>query len=427
MSIFEQVLLYIFIVTGLINTLHLGLYIGGANLYDMWQFKRKAQMPKRSNRKLPEVTVVIPAYNEALVIERCLESVRQTKYPRLSVIVHNDLSTDATAAIVRAYQKKYPKFGLRLVNRRRRAGKAGGVNYCIQNYAKSELIMTLDADCALHPNAIKNAVRYFNDPQVVGVAANVRILDKNSVLGILQQFEHMIGYRSKKFFTMANCEFIVGGVASTYRRDILKQVGYYGTDTQTEDIGLSMKVVALGNRENRIIYAADVVAMAEGAHSFGALLKQRYRWKMGSMQNLLLHRGLIGNLNPVYSRALTLYRMPMALLSELILLLQPLVLFYIAYLSVVYNTVGFFLGAYLTLTLYVLATIWPDEHLATRTKFVKSAYAPLLYFAFYIMDTVQVIAILRVLFNPKQMTMRSGPAEAAWTPPSRIGQEVKFS
>jgi len=427
MNILGQVLLYVFLITGMINTLHLGMYIAGANFYDMWQYKRRARMPKRPQSRLPSVTVVVPAHNEQLVIERCLDSIRKTRYAHLQVVVHSDCSNDATVSLVRAYKKKYPTFDVRVIDRRKRVGKAGGVNYCIKKYATGELIMTLDADCVIHPTAIKNAVRYFVDPRVMGVAANVRILDKRSVLGILQQFEHLIGYRSKKFYTMANCEFIVGGVASTYRREILKQVGYYGTETQTEDIGLSMKIVALGNRTNRIIYASDVVAMAEGAHTFRALLKQRYRWKMGSMQNLLMHSRLLANTSRQYSRSLTLYRMPMAFLSELILLMQPFVLGYIFYLSIVYHTFGFFFGAYLTITLYVLATIWPDEHMHWRRKLVKSGLAPTLYFAFYIMDVVQVSAIVRCLLHPSQVALKGNEQQAAWAPPTRAGQEVQFS
>jgi cellulose synthase/poly-beta-1,6-N-acetylglucosamine synthase-like glycosyltransferase len=427
----EQLLLYIFVISGLINTVHLGLFIGGANLYDIWQYRRqakaKARTPEENDCLLPEVTVVVPAFNEELVIERCLDSIWNTNYPRLKAIVHNDMSTDTTVRLVNAYKKRHPQFDLRLVNRRQRAGKAGGVNYCIKRYVRSDLVMTLDADCVIRPDAIENAVHYFMEsPDIVGVAANVRILDKRSVLGVLQQFEHLIGYRSKKFYTMANCEFIVGGVASTYRREILQRVGYYGTDTQTEDIGLSMKIVALGNRAHRIVYASDVVAMAEGAHSFRALLKQRYRWKMGSLQNLLLHMRLIGNVDKAYSRSLTFYRMPMAIIGELILLLQPIVIGYVLYLSIIYHTLGFFLGAYLTITVYVLIAIWPDEHLNQRKKVSKSLYAPLLYFSFYIMDAVQVIAIVRCLLHPRQVIRRQG-MQTAWTPPTRAGQQVRFS
>ncbi|HEV7454372.1 MAG TPA: glycosyltransferase family 2 protein [Candidatus Saccharimonadales bacterium] len=427
MHILADVLFYMFVSFGMITTVHLGLYIGGANIYDIWQYRRQArQAGTRRRKRLPGVSVVIPAYNEEVSIERCLESVRMTKYPHLKVMVHNDISTDSTADIIRAYQQKYPKFDLRLVNRRHRAGKAGGVNYLIQKYAKTELVMTLDADCILRPDSIRKAVEYFDDPKVVGVAANVRLLDKRSVLGILQQFEHLIGYRSKKFYTIANCEFIVGGVASTYRRDILDKVGYYGTDTQTEDIGLSMKIVALGNKEHRLVYGSDVVAMAEGAHTFKMLLKQRYRWKMGSLQNLLIHARLLFNPSRKYSPSLTFYRLPMAFFSEIMLLMQPLIVGFIFYLSFHYHTFGLFLGAYLTITLYVLLTIWPDEHSTIARKLQKSLYAPFLYFVFYIMDTVQVIAIVRCLLNPKMVARQTKEQQAAWTPPTRSGQQASF-
>jgi poly-beta-1,6-N-acetyl-D-glucosamine synthase len=427
MTSMTELLFYLFITIGLINMMHIGLYITGANLYDMRQLRRQALPRKRQRSPRPFVSVIVPAHNEELVIERCLDSIRKNTYRKIEVIVHNDRSADRTAKIVTAYKKQYPHFDVRLVNRRHQVGKAGGVNYCIKRYAKGDLIMTLDADCLLRRDAIKHAVDYFDNPQIVGVAANVRLMEKRTVIGVVQRFEHLIGYRSKKFYTMANCEFIVGGVASTYRRSTLQEVGYYDTDTITEDIGLSMKIVALGNRERRIVYAADVVATTEGAHSFKALLKQRYRWKMGSMQNLIKHTRLIGKVqHGRYSRTLTWYRLPMAYLSEVILLVQPFLISYLAYMSIRYHTFGFFLGAYITITVYALWTILPDEHSRGRHKLTMAAYAPVLYFCFYIMDCIQIISILRCLMHPRQL-MRKIKTEATWVSPERAGQQATFS
>ncbi|MET1033550.1 MAG: glycosyltransferase [Candidatus Saccharimonadales bacterium] len=422
-----DLLFYLFIAIGVINMAHVGLYIGGANVYDMWQLRRRASARADKTRKnRPLVTIIVPAHNEELVIARALDSVRANTYRKIEVIVHNDRSGDATASIVRAYQKQYPKMNLRLVNRRKQVGKADGMNYCIKHHSKGELIMSLDADCILRKDAVQNAVDYFADPKIVGVAANVRLLEERTVLGILQRFEHLIGYRSKKFYTMTNSEFIVGGVASTYRRGTLKQVGYYDTDTTTEDIGLSMKIVALGNRENRIVYASDVVAMTEGAHGFNALLKQRYRWKMGGLQNLLKHLGLIGKVQKGrYTRALTWYRLPMALVSELILLVQPLILIYVIVLSFAAHTISMFVGAYVMLTLYTLWTILPDEHSTVRSKLSMSLYAPVLYFFFYVMDLIQVVSLVRCLAQPRRLA-RQTPRESTWVSPERAGQGVSF-
>ncbi len=40
------------------------------------------------------------------------------------------------------------------------------------------------------------------------------------------------------------------------------------------------------------MYAADVLAMTEGVQTFKQLLRQRYRWKLGSLQNLIKHKNL---------------------------------------------------------------------------------------------------------------------------------------
>lgn len=282
--------------------------------------------------------------------------------------------------------------------------------------------MTLDADSAIDPNAIANTVKYFEDKRVIGVAANVAVSEDKSVLGLLQKIEHMIGYRSKKLYTITNCEFIVGGVASTYRMEVLKEVGFYDTDTLTEDIGLSMKMVSQkGNRDWRIVYAADVVAQTEGVQTYKALFRQRYRWKMGMLQNLLRHRDLFANNSDQYSRMLTMYRIPMAYLGEVILIIEPLLLLYLIYLSIVHATGIALVGAYITITLYVLWTLWPDENLRLRQKVKYSILSPSIYFIFYVMNAVQIAAVVRCLINHRTVIgkVKTG---AAWQPPERAAQ-----
>ncbi len=439
----SQILFWILTIVGMINFIHLGLYVVGANIYDIRAMFRKRADKKASKSAFnPLLTVLVPAHNEETGIIRTIETVSQSSYKNIAIVVIDDASSDKTSKLVREYitahskkttsrlvsrdgrtVREYfrPKSGLPpicLLTRPVNSGKAAGLNYALRHAVKGGLTMTLDADSMLNHDAIENAVRYFRDPRTVGVAANVKIMEQHSVLGMLQKFEHMIGYRSKKFYAITNSEFIVGGVASTYRYETLKQVDFYDTDTSTEDIGLSMKIVAQGNRDQRIVYAADVVASTEGVQTFRALLRQRYRWKMGSLQNLLKYRELAGNTSQRYSKALTFYRIPMAFLSELILMIQPFLLAYLLGASLVHHTLGLWAGGYLTITLYVMMTIWPDEHHTAWQKLVLSLYAPFMYFCFFIMDAVQVNAIFRCLFNMRQLTDRSGQ-HTTWVSPER--------
>jgi biofilm PGA synthesis N-glycosyltransferase PgaC len=453
------IFLYLLASANLIFMTHIGLYTIGANSFDIMQFKknrdklrkqRRSPGPKLTQPKL--VSVIIPAHNEARVIRRTIDSIINSTYPNLEIIVVNDGSTDQTAKIVKAYISRLKKVKklrvwtyfradgfvcsqkLRYVRVQRRTfnvklisqtnqGKAAALNNAIKNYAKGQFIMCLDADSILSPNAIEKSVSYFKDRHIVGVAANVRIMESQTVLCRLQRFEHMIGYRSKKFFSLANCEFIVGGVASTYRKSVLRKVNFYDNDTVTEDIGLSFKIIARGgNRRQRIIYAPDVVALTEGVHSFTELLRQRYRWKMGNLQNLYKYRSLIGRYDPKqYSLSLTIYRLPMAILSEILLMIEPLLIGYIIYLSISYHTAGIVIGAYLIITLYTLCVLWPDENLTLSDKFKMSLSALWVYGIFYIMDVIQVYSIFKSLHLYQNIIHREGQL-STWVSPKRVKQ-----
>lgn len=425
---FLQILFYLFIIVSVVDVIHLGLYLVGANYYDVWQYRRKAHARARDHHALrPLVSVLIPAHNESVGIIRCLDSVRTNTYRKLEIIVIDDASSDVTKKLVRDYIAKWPNRDIKLMFKRKNSGKAEALNHALRNRAKGDLVMALDADSVLHKNAITNAVSYFENPKVVGVAANVRILDSMTILGLLQKFEHMIGYRSKKFFSITNSEFIIGGVASTYRSDLLKEVGFYDNDTTTEDIGLSLKIVSLGNKEHRIVYGANVLAMTEGVQTFKALMRQRYRWKLGSLQNLIKYRGLLINPSRRYSRGLTFYRIPMAFFGELMLLLEPLAIGYVFYVCYLLLNPSMIVGAYMTITVYMLLNLWPDEHMSFSKKMKMSAYTPMMYFVFYLMNIVQLAAIFKCIFHFKQ-ALNLTTVSSSWVSPDRAGgTNVQFS
>ncbi|WP_168796486.1 glycosyltransferase family 2 protein [Arthrobacter echini] len=435
---FALVIFWLFAGVSILYVVHFGLYLVGANIYDVWQERRRSRPGVRlpaahepesaatavwDRRALPEVpglvSVIIAAHNEESVIVRTLDSVRRSNYQFFEVLVADDASTDLTGRLVRDYQLRHPEMDLRMVRMRTNVGKGAALNAALRRYARGQFAMTLDADSIIDPDAISNALTYFDDPYVAGVAANVQIMEEGTALGILQRFEHMIGYRSKKLYSILNCEFVVGGVASTYRMRVLHKVDFYDTDTLTEDIGLSAKITSLGNRRFRMVFGADVVAKTEGVLTFRALAKQRYRWKYGSLQNLVKYRGLMLNPSRRYSRTLTYYRMPMAVLSEFTLLVSPLAWTYAVYWSIVTQTPALILGAYATITVYTLLTVWLDENLSVRERARLSVYAPTAYFLFYIMDLVQLTAALRCIARSRGLFVR--PEINTWTSPQRAG------
>jgi len=435
---------WLFAGVSILYVIHFGIYLVGANVYDVWQQRRKGiPSDQRSGEyevdcaatatwtgpARPEVpglvSIVIAAHNEQAAIVRTLDSIRHSTYRAFEVIVADDASTDLTGRLVRDYQIRHPEIALQIVRMRKNVGKGVALNSALRRYAHGQFVMTLDADSILAADAIGNALSYFDDPCVAGVAANVQIMEETTVLGLLQRFEHMIGYRSKKLYSILNCEFVVGGVASTYRMRVLRKVDFYDTDTLTEDIGLSMKITRLGNRRFRMIYGADVVAKTEGVLTLPALAKQRLRWKYGSIQNLIKYRALLFNPSRRYARTLTYYRMPMAVLSEFTLLLSPLAWTYAVYWSLVTQTPALIIGAYATITAYTLLTIWMDENLTARERARLALYAPTAYLLFYIMDLVQLTAALRCIARSRGLVRRS--EINVWKSPQRAGTVVEVA
>jgi cellulose synthase/poly-beta-1,6-N-acetylglucosamine synthase-like glycosyltransferase len=420
----STIALYLFGVTSALYIIHLGYYLVGASVYDVWQRRRLYRLSKqRETTYAPHVTVLIPAHNEEKVIIRCIESVLASTYRDIDIIVVNDASTDMTRRLLTLFKRLNPGTPLRVINKRINGGKGRGLNDALRRYVKSELVMMLDADSILSPKAIEHAVTYFTDPTVSGVAANVQIINQHTLLSILQKFEHMVSYRSKKAYSISNCDFVIGGVASTYRTSVIKSVGFYDTDTLTEDISLSLKIVAKGNRENRILYGSDIMAKTEPVERVAALFRQRFRWKYGSLQNIIKHGDMMGSSDPRYTSMLTMYRLPMTIVTEAALFLLPLTWAYAVYLTISENSLLLLIGAYATISTYMLITLWYDEHLRWRERLYLTLYVPIAYFIFYVMDVIQIIAVVKCLVKIRSLSNRKDVG-STWISPSRIGDHL---
>lgn len=410
-------------VIGFLYFLHICAYTIGGNIYDILRFRRESLRPQRAKVKKyrPMVSILIPAYNEELVIERCLESVIRSKYRKIETFVVSDHSKDKTEHLVRRFIADHPEHNIRLITRRQNQGKAKALNYVLQNYELGELVMTLDADSLLTPTTVGNAVAYFVDDSVVGVAANVRIIEDPSVLNLLQLFEYMVAYRTKKFYSVAKAEFIIGGVGSVYRYDTIKEFGYYDALSVTEDIGLSMKIMAADSKNIRLVYGSDVIAYTESVQDVRGLFRQRYRWKYGMLQNLFNYSRTYFRSFRHQSPAILLYRLPMAYLSEFLLILEPLFMTYILYLSIITRSPLIFASAYLTMVLYCSIVLWSDEHLTNFQKRYLTVYVPVLYFLFYIMSFIQVAAIFRCIIAAPRL-LSDSTEQNSWLSPRRSGK-----
>lgn len=418
-------LLVLFGLTVLVGLIYSTMSLIGASIYDMKLIRQQTEHRKHPHRRRyrnrPLITVLVPAHNEELVIERCLNSLLASTYRKFEIIVVDDASTDKTRNIVMKYICEHPTRTISLLTMPHNRGKAGALNQALRRQARGDIIMTLDSDCTIDRFAMSRAVRHFTEDSPSALSPNVRIMDNGKLLGALQQFEFLGGFRSKKFNNISNSEYIVGGAGAMYTREALNRLGGYDESMQTEDIALSLALASLGNKENRIHYASDVLVFTEPVSTYKSLLRQRYRWKFGGLQAVYHNRQMLFSTHKKYSKMLSWVRLPMAVWAEFQLLLEPIYFTYFIYLALKYHNPALFVIACVTMTGFLLLAVWGDEHMSLARKFKMSILAPFMYIVFYVMTSIQVIAAFRCLFNFKRVANKR-LVKGTWISPERIGQ-----
>jgi len=403
----------------LLNFVRIFALLIGSDIYDIIRIIKQSRK-KRAYR--PQISVIIPAYNEESGVIRTIESVLASTYTNKEIIIVNDGSTDQTKGKLRAFQKKYPKT-ISIINQQN-AGKAVALNRAIFERAKGSLVMVLDADSLLHPDALKNMVNHFRDKRVIAAASNVKILPTKSTLGLSQRIEYLISYRMKRSLSIMNMEYIVGGVGSTFRRSVLLKVGGYDTDTMTEDIDLTVKLIKIyGNTKNRIHYAADSVAYTEHVLSFPSLVKQRFRWKYGRFQTLLKNKDMFFSTSKQYDKKLTWIQFPYALIGELVLLAEPILIGYILWVTVAYGDMTSMLSVYTIVSAFIFLMLLGETTETTKTKLSLSAILPLAYILMYILAVVEFLALIKSIQRHKQL-LGNTIEKSSWEHVERSGKEV---
>jgi cellulose synthase/poly-beta-1,6-N-acetylglucosamine synthase-like glycosyltransferase len=277
----------------------------------------------------PLLSVIIPAWNEEIGIIRTIQSVLDNDYQNVEILVINDGSTDKSRTIVDAFIDEY-----KILRHQKRAfhwlrqfyipngGKGAALNHGIKR-SRGEIVLTIDADSALAPDALTKLVEYFRDPKVAAVVGQVRVANGGGrVIGMMQQLEYLFGFYFKRAHCVMGAEYIYGGACAAFRRS--KTFDYFGAfdeKNKTEDIEMSMRTKFHGLKS---LYAEDVICYTEGAPTYWGLINQRLRWKKGRFDTFLAYRRMFFSLDRRHNKPLSWFILPYAMFSEIQLLLEPI-------------------------------------------------------------------------------------------------------
>jgi cellulose synthase/poly-beta-1,6-N-acetylglucosamine synthase-like glycosyltransferase/peptidoglycan/xylan/chitin deacetylase (PgdA/CDA1 family)/spore germination protein YaaH len=263
------------------------------------------------------VSVLIPAYNEARVIETSVRRVLESTDVQIEVIVIDDGSKDETSAVVKRAFADDPRVQLLTLEN---GGKARALNEGLK-LARGDVIVALDADTQFEPTTIARLSRWFAAPEIGAVAGNAKVGNRINIVTRWQSVEYVTAQNlERRALSRFDAITVVPGAIGAWRRAALDSVGGYPHDTLAEDQDLT---IAIQRNGWLVEYDVDAVAWTEAPESFGALAKQRFRWAFGTLQCLWKHRRILRERRPA---GLALVGIPQAWLFQIgFALISPLI------------------------------------------------------------------------------------------------------
>jgi len=215
--------------------------------YAKTKWLKKPWNIKTDKNYKPNITIIVPTYNEATLIEDKLENMRTQNYPKdkFEVIVIDSASKDNTTEIVEKYAKKHPDINLKLLRESVRTGKAHALNLALK-HAKGDIVFIADVDAKWPQDALSEAVKWFADPKVGAVSCLKKPAEKG-VMGIEENYRKYYNVlrvaESKAYSTP-----IFHGELSAFKKELLLKIGGFPEHIGADDSHTATKITLLGYR-----------------------------------------------------------------------------------------------------------------------------------------------------------------------------------
>lgn len=286
----------------------------------------------------PTLSVIAPAFNESRTIIDNVRTLLSLYYNNYEVIVVNDGSKDdSMEKLIETYEleKVNYYFDYRLPCNRIRGvyksqnrsfkkltvidkvngGKADSLNAGL-NVSKNDLVVSIDADSIMEPDALLKMVKPFleaKDRKVIGAGGVVRIANSCEISGghirkihlprkFLPRAQVMEYTRAFLMGRMAWSHLdgllLISGALGMFNREVVIQAGGYRTDTVGEDMELVVRIrryMVERRVKYDVVYIPDPLCWTEVPSSLRVLARQRSRWTRGTFETLLTHRKLLFN------------------------------------------------------------------------------------------------------------------------------------
>lgn len=268
-------------------------------IYPLWLliFSKKESSEKqlfKLDEELPEVAILMAAYNEEKVIGDKIASVFKTSYPlqKIHFYIGSDASTDKTDEIIQEWQRKYPQ--INLIRYGGRTGKSGIIND-LSDKATQEIFILTDANVVFKVDTIFNLIRHFNNENVAQVAANIIKVSPNNK-GIASQEKSYIAIENKiKYQESLRWNVVMGAEGGCYA---IRKVSFSKVPPKffMDDFYITMNVI---EQSKQIVFDKDAICNEDVPTKSAEEFKRKVRISIGNFQNLMRYKTLLFNFNGI--------------------------------------------------------------------------------------------------------------------------------
>ncbi|MDC3417546.1 glycosyltransferase family 2 protein [Aquibacillus salsiterrae] len=291
-------------------------------------------------RKNRSISILVPCFNEEDMLQTAIIGMKKIGYENFEIIYINDGSTDGTLSLLQesldlkkvnrsarnriAYKQVKGFYHSRrysnvFVVDKENGGKADALNAGI-DYAKNELVLTLDADSILEPDALQMINRGFQDRSVIAAGGMVHVLQGRKKFSTpssvslklkhilrFQILEYLKGfYIYKASLARVKALAIISGSFGVFDRRLLLELGGY-RDTVGEDIDITLRfqTYLLSNPTKRILFIPEAVSYTECPETWRGLFIQRIRWQKAFVDCAIHYHKIL--LKTVFNRSLSFF------------------------------------------------------------------------------------------------------------------------
>ncbi len=245
-------------------------------------FKKNAAVKIPVTENLPEVSLIVAAYNEEDYIKSKIHNSLSLDYPKnkLHIIFVTDGSTDHTPEIVRQYPE------ITLLHENKRGGKIGAINRAMQ-YVTTPIVIFSDANALLNKQAIKEIVKHYENSKVGCVSGEKRVLiegaqNAGAGEGFYWKYESKLKAWDYELYSAVGA----AGELFSVRTKLYRHVE---PDTILDDFIISLRIAQEGYI---IAYEPNAYASETPSESIAEEKKRKIRISAGGIQSIFRLRSL---------------------------------------------------------------------------------------------------------------------------------------